>query len=93
MYVIEPPVLVKPEGEEKLPHVFDTKKQQICLHYGPFREWDSTMFLALKIVPWAAEWLLFYELWVITGEWLGEGVEHSPQAPFTKVSSENIPDK
>lgn len=89
VYVIEPPVLARPKGVDKLPHVFDTEKQQICLHYGPFGEWDATMFLALKIVPWASEWLLFYELWVITGEWLGEGVGHYPQTPFTKVVSED----
>ena len=87
VYVIEPPVLVRPEGADKLKHVYDTEKQQICLYYGPFGEWDSTMFLAQKIVPWAAEWLLFYELWVITGEWLGEGIEHSPQTPFRKDNS------
>jgi hypothetical protein len=85
--VVEPPVLARPEGVEKLPHVFDTKKQQICLHYGPFGEWDSAMFLALKIIPWASEWLLFYELWVITGEWLGEGVDHVPHPPIIKKAT------
>jgi len=87
VYVIEPPVLDRPEGAEMLKHVYSTEKQQICLYYGPFGEWDSTMFLAQKIVPWAAEWLLFYELWVITGEWLGEGIEHSRQTPFRKANS------
>ncbi len=75
VYVIEPPVLKRPEGEKSLPHVFSTERQQICLHYGPLGEWDGSMFLARTIVPWASEWLLFYELWVITGEWLGEGIE------------------
>ena len=87
VYVIEPPVLKRPKDTDNLKHVFDTKKQRICLYYGPFGEWDSTMFLAQKIVPWAAEWLLFYELWVITGEWLGEGIEHCPQIPFRKADS------
>lgn len=76
VYIIDPQELKRPEGKQ-LPHVFSTEKQQICLHYGPFKEWDDSMFLARKIVPWASEWLLFYELWVITGEWLGEGIEHS----------------
>lgn len=88
VYVIDPPVLARPEGADKLKHVYDTKTQQICLYYGPFGEWNSTMFLAQKIVPWAAEWLLFYELWVITGEWLGEGIEHSPQTPYVKQPTE-----
>lgn len=42
------------------------------------------MFLAMKIVPWAAEWLLFYEIWTITGEWCGEGVGHSRKTPYIK---------
>jgi len=84
VYVIDPSVLARPEGKDKLKHVYDTEKQQLCLYYAPFGEWDSTMFLAHKIVPWAAEWLLFYELWLITGEWLGEGIEHSTRTPFRK---------
>ena len=42
-----------------------------------FGEWNPTMLLSRTIVPWASEWLLFYELWVITGVWLGGGIEHS----------------
>lgn len=76
VYVIEPPILARPEGVEELPHVFNTEKQQICLYYGRLGEWDSTKFLAREIVPWASEWLMFYELWLITGEWLGEGIPH-----------------
>lgn len=76
VYVIDPPKLLRPEGKKLLKHVFSTEKQQLCLYYGPFGEWNDSMFLARKIVPWASEWLFFYELWVITGEWLGEGIEH-----------------
>lgn len=25
------------------------------------------------IIPWVADWLLYYELWLATGEWLGGG--------------------
>lgn len=76
VFVIDPPVLKRPEGQDHLPHVFDTKQQQICLYYGPFGEWNGSMFLARKIVPWASEWLFYYELWLSTGEWLGEGIKH-----------------
>ena len=84
-YVIEPTILSKAEGSNSLPHVFDNEKQQLCLYYGRIGEWTSSMFLAKKIVPWAAEWLFFYEIWVITGEWLGEGVGHSRKTPYTKA--------
>ncbi|MDY0295864.1 MAG: hypothetical protein RB296_00975 [Acidobacteriota bacterium] len=32
------------------------------------------MIIAKTIVPWASEWLIFYELWLATGEWLGGGI-------------------
>ena len=34
------------------------------------------MFLSETIIPWAIEWLKYYELWRITGKWLGGGIEH-----------------
>ena len=84
IFVIKPTQLKKAEGASSLPHVFDDEKQQLCLYYGRIGEWDSSMFLAMKIVPWAAEWLFFYELWLIIGEWLGGGVGHSRKKPFVK---------
>jgi hypothetical protein len=31
------------------------------------------MTIAEYIVPWIAEWLLYYETWLAIGEWLGGG--------------------
>jgi hypothetical protein len=31
------------------------------------------MPLAMTVIPWISEWLYFYELWLVTGEWLGGG--------------------
>ena len=28
------------------------------------------------IIPWTAEWLVFYELWQLTGEWYGAASPH-----------------
>lgn len=81
--VIVPSVLPKAPGKDFLPHVFSTEKQQICLYYGKFWEWNPSMLLSRKIVPWAAEWLFYYELWVLTGEWLGGGIEHGSRREDT----------
>jgi hypothetical protein len=54
---------------ESLPHVY--REGTLCLYLDG--EWSSTMLLADSIVPWASEWLLFYELWVPGGEWHGGG--------------------
>lgn len=59
-------------GSEKLPHVFDHEKQQICLNYN--KEWNRTLPISTYYVPWASEWLFYYETWVITGEWLGKSI-------------------
>ncbi len=37
-------------------------------------DWRSSMWLGDTIVPWLAEWLIFYEGWRLTGVWHGTGV-------------------
>lgn len=64
-------------GEFKLPHVYDTEKQWLCLYRKGAGEWKSNMFLADTVIPWACEWLLHYECWLCTGEWQGGGVHFS----------------
>lgn len=36
-------------------------------------EWNPSMLLVETIVPWAAEWLAYYELWKRTHQWYGDG--------------------
>ena len=56
-------------GEGSLPHVYSDGS--LCLHEDD--EWSPQMFLADTIVPWAAEWLAHYEIWLATGVWYGGG--------------------
>ena len=57
------------------PHRFSidrkNKTVKICLHLG--HEFNASQLIAECIVPWAVEWLYFYELWLATGEWCGGG--------------------
>lgn len=72
-YIREPQLAVLP-GKE-LPHVYSQVEQRLCLYYPRGGgEWNESMSIALTIVPWASEWLLFYELWLSTGQWLGGGI-------------------
>jgi hypothetical protein len=64
------------KGKVKLPHVYSTSKQHLCLYYRKGREWNSQMLLTKTIVPWASEWLQFYELWLPKGVWYGGGIKH-----------------
>lgn len=70
--VLSPPLKPREEGG-RLPHVYPGEK--LCLYLPNAGEWTPDMSLAHTIVPWIAEWLFYYEVWHVTGEWLGGGVE------------------
>lgn len=55
------------------PHIYKREKDRVklCLYYGA--EYNSSMYISDTIVPWAVEWLFYYELWLKTGEWYGGG--------------------
>ena len=80
VYVITP---LKLHGSStQLPHIYKEDAApnggRICLYYpGDEGSWNFTELIAHKIVPWLAEWLLFYEGWLVTGEWFADGLEPS----------------
>lgn len=66
--VLSPPL--RPEA----PHRF--RSGRLCLYHPDDRSWYPGQYVADTIVPWTAEWLLFYEVWQDTGNWLGPEVLH-----------------
>ena len=46
-----------------------------CLYRGRYGEWDPAQPIGQTSIPWAALWLCFYEVWLVTGLWHGRG-EH-----------------
>ena len=67
------PKLRRPD-DKRLPHVF--RDGSLCLCYD--WQWRASESIATTIVPWASEWLLHYELWLVTHTWHGggHGTEH-----------------
>lgn len=63
------PQLQLHNGAVALPHTFPGDK--LCLHLPG--EWNAHMYIAHTIIPWTSEWLLYYELWLVTGNWEGGG--------------------
>lgn len=70
-------------SDEIIPHIYkknfvdvNHENVQICLYYPKYKEWDKSMYIASTIIPWAIEWLYYYELWRITGKWLGKDITH-----------------
>lgn len=70
--VLSPKLTQLPDKE--IPHRFEGGS--LCLHYNG--EWDAWMLISETIIPWASEWLFYYELWLTTGEWLGGGHGDEP---------------
>jgi hypothetical protein len=49
----------------------------LCLYFPKDGSWSPHKFIAETIVPWAALWLLFYEIWLDTDFWYGPEAPHS----------------
>ncbi|MES2457886.1 MAG: hypothetical protein V4594_20170 [Bacteroidota bacterium] len=48
----------------------------LCLFYPKAKEWTEKDLISQTIVPWISVWLYYYEIWFVTGQWLGGGIEH-----------------
>ncbi|MCI2960525.1 hypothetical protein [Pediococcus pentosaceus] len=72
------------ESLQKIPHIFKKDsniledKALICLYYnyGKRKEFIFGDSLKKTIIPWTKEWLYFYDLYKITGQWYGGGKLH-----------------
>ena len=67
--------LVTARGSARCPHLYPNRvfpsRPRLCLHLP--HEWDSSMLIALTIVPWTVAWLIAYEGWRATGQWFAGG--------------------
>ena len=66
------PELKKNFNNERIPHIFSGN--ELCLYYPKYKEFTSKLFISDYIIPWISLWLYYYEIWHITGEWLGGGI-------------------
>jgi hypothetical protein len=66
VYVIQPSL--EPDGDGNVPHVYNDGS--LCLN----RKTDlaPSDLYAHTIVPWASEWLFYYEIWKATAIWMGD---------------------
>lgn len=74
-YIVTPSPLILAEGATKLPHMYEQKRQKLCLYYPDGKEWNASMSIAQTIIPWIYDWLYHYEIWRSNGGvWTGGGV-------------------
>lgn len=72
VYVINEELMIA-ENRNKLPHVYSSKDQRLCLYSPSKNEWTNEKLIVSTIMPWISKWLFFYEIWLINGDWLGGG--------------------
>jgi hypothetical protein len=77
--VLEPRLAAR-EDDQYIPHMYD--QERLCLYLPGSGEWSASMPLGRTVIPWASEWLFYYEMWHATGEWLGGGHETTPSGPY-----------
>ncbi|WP_247527660.1 hypothetical protein [Bradyrhizobium sp. 199] len=69
-------------NEKLLPHIYWNDRNPawpaLCLWDPAEMFWTPEMSIAKTIIPWTSEWLLFFEYWQISGEFLGPG-RHPPR--------------
>lgn len=70
---ITSPELKENEKGEVIPHLYST--QNLCLYRPKYLEFQKKHFLCDTVIPWISLWLYYYEVWHLTGEWIGGG-EH-----------------
>jgi len=48
----------------------------LCLYDHREQPWSNKLRIHETIIPWIAEWLVYYELWLLTGVWYGRSASH-----------------
>jgi hypothetical protein len=58
----------------------------LCLYDHREQPWQWKDNLHEKIIPWTVEWLVFYELFLMCGKWLGPEALHGEAAKVPQGS-------
>jgi hypothetical protein len=72
IYVLEPEIEVSTR-------IHTYSNGSLCLYDWREQPWQHKFHLHETIIPWIAEWLVFYELFLITGKWLGSSSMHGTE--------------
>ncbi len=76
--------VVRPQLVKGAPHLY--ADGSLCLYWPKEWQWAAHEAIAETLLPWAALWLYYYELWLDAGEWLGPSSHISPKEPERSVS-------
>jgi len=94
--IVDDPSLQPRQGGTftEIPHLifYADKPEQsgLCLFDPEGREWSPADLIADTTVLWTAEWLTYYELWHLTGEWLAPSVGYESVARMMRADAEAV---
>jgi hypothetical protein len=71
-------LLIEPDPRDladgrRLPHVYREVDGHVRLCLFCACDWSPDKFVANTLIPWAGDWLFFFENWLVTDTWLGGG--------------------
>ena len=78
-----PKVYVRNPVIEKNAKIHRYADDSLCLYYPVEDPWNHAKSIHDTIIPWTAEWLVYYKLFLVTGSWCG------PQQPHGKKKIED----
>lgn len=71
-----PKVFVKSPLIKYDPNIHMYKSGSLCLYYPADFDWSATTSFAHFLIPWVNEWILYYEIYKISGVWEGTSAPH-----------------
>jgi len=67
--------ILSPSLAKDTPHIYNNST--LCLFYPKKQPWSNkTCHIFSHTIPWIHEWILFYEIWKISGVWEHPEVTH-----------------
>lgn len=93
--VVDPPIQPREPGAyDGIPHLMfnadNPEASGLCLFDPEGKEWTPADLIADTTIQWASEWLHYYELWHVTGEWLAPSVGPESVASLTFAEAQAI---
>jgi len=82
VWVVEPKI-----PYESAIHMY-VSDNSLCLYDWREQPWKESYHLYDTILPWAAEWLLYYEIYKLTGKWIGTSALHGTPKEEPEVADE-----
>jgi hypothetical protein len=93
--IVSPAIGLDPRGTgERPPHIYlddDGQGFSLCLFDHRHEDWASADSIAATIIPWAAEWLFWFEAWLATGVWSGGGAHPERKTPECPTNNPSYP--